>query len=298
MSWAGAGREAARLVRRAAWIAAGSALDWLYAGRAQISALAARPALAPDPGAHAPPPGASAGGRRDSAPSPAPPTGPRSGDLAVVRTTPGTPGGGLPAIVLVPGIYEPAAFLSPLREWLHERGHRVVEVPALGWNLHTVPASAELVVQRLEELGIRGAVLLAHSKGGLIGKQLMVSGPPGLAAGMIAVNTPFEGHRFSRLGPTEALRGFHTRHPVILSLAAELEVNARIVTVSAEVDPVAMRGMRLAGARNLTVPVVGHFRILGHPLFLARLAEVLDTHRFPPLGAPEGETGSGNAARG
>ena len=245
-------------VRRGAWVASGLALDAAYATLGQLRGFSPLRSWIPAARTTAPHDGA----RRP------------------------------PAVVLLPGIYEPAAFVAPLARWLTARGHRVVTVPELGWNLHSIPRSAQMVGAYLTGLGVRDAVLVAHSKGGLIGKQLMVSDASGLVAGMVAVATPFEGHRFSRLGPTEALRGFHTEDPVILSLAADLEANTRIVTVRAEVDPVAFHGTELPGATNLTLPVVGHFRILGHPLFLARLAEVLEDGRFAAGPERSGDTGT------
>ena len=242
-------------VRRGAWVASGLALDAAYATLGQLRGLSPLRSWVP----------------------------------AARTTAPGPGAHRPPAVVLLPGIYEPAAFVAPLGRWLGARGHRVITVPGLGWNLRSIPDSAEIVGAFLTGLGIRDAVLVAHSKGGLIGKQLMVSDQSGLVAGMVAVATPFEGHRFSRLGPTEALRGFHTEDPVILSLAADLEANTRIVTMRAEVDPVAFHGTELPGSVNLTLPVVGHFRILGHPLFLNRLAEVLESGRFV-AGAPRGDT--------
>ena len=252
-------------LRRWAWIASGLALDGAYATLGQLRALSPLLSWLPKARTTAPPPPA----RRP------------------------------PAVVLLPGIYEPAAFLAPLARWLEARGHHVVSMPGLGWNVHSIPRSAEIVGAYLTGLGVQDALVVAHSKGGLIGKQLMVSGPPGLVAGMVAVNTPFEGHHFSRIGPTAALRGFRTGDPVIRALSADLEVNTRIVTMRAQVDPVAFHGTELPGSANLILPIVGHFRILGHPLFLARLAEVLEGGRFVPgrgrfaAGTPpRGDTGA------
>lgn len=250
-----AGSARTRALRRGAWIAAGMALDAAYVTRRQLGAFRTRR---------------------------------RSARLArgtegtpVVSTTPVPPRGGRPpAVVLIPGIYEPAGFLDPLREWLEERGHEVAVVEELGWNLRTVPQSAALVRDRLRTLGISNAVIVAHSKGGLIGKELVVTSPPGLVAGMITVSTPFGGHPFSRLAPTPALRGFRTGDPVILALAAERAANASIVSISADADPIVPRGTRLEGARNISLPVVGHFRILSHPAFLACLDEVLHAEAF------------------
>ncbi|WP_188782015.1 esterase/lipase family protein, partial [Sinomonas atrocyanea] len=207
-----------------------------------------------------------------------------------VRTTSEPPRGGRPpAVVLIPGIYEPAAFLDPLRTRLEERGHEVAVVEELGWNLRTVPDSAALVADRLRDLGLADVLIVAHSKGGLIGKELLVT-EPSLVRGMISISTPYSGHPFSRLGPTPALRAFRSTDPVILALAAERAANAAIVSISAEVDPIVIGGTWLEGARNICLPVVGHFRILSHPAFLTLLDELLDEAAAARKSPPESGT--------
>ncbi|AMM33797.1 Putative acetyltransferase [Sinomonas atrocyanea] len=248
---------------RATWVAGGIALDAAYATARQAAAFRAR------------------GGRRVAIGPAGTPT---------VRTTSEPPRGGRPpAVVLIPGIYEPAAFLDPLRTRLEERGHEVAVVEELGWNLRTVPDSAALVADRLRDLGLADVLIVAHSKGGLIGKELLVT-EPSLVRGMISISTPYSGHPFSRLGPTPALRAFRSTDPVILALAAERAANAAIVSISAEVDPIVIGGTWLEGARNICLPVVGHFRILSHPAFLTLLDELLDEAAAARKSPPESGT--------
>lgn len=252
---------ARRRAARAAWLVGGLARDAVYATARQAAALRLR-----------------RGGRVAASPEGGP----------TVRTTSAPPRARrAPAVVLIPGIYEPAAFLDPLRAWLEERGHEVAIVEELGWNLRSIPESAALVADRLRELGLTDVLIVAHSKGGLIGKELLVT-EPSLVRGMIAVSTPFGGHPFSRVAPTTALRGFSTTDPVMMALAAERAVNASIVSISAAFDPIVPSGTRLEGAaRNVRLPVVGHFRILGDPAFLALLGELLDTAASSGSPAPE-----------
>jgi pimeloyl-ACP methyl ester carboxylesterase len=176
-------------------------------------------------------------------------------------------GAGAPAakadVVLIPGIYEPAGFMDPLRRWLQLRGHRVVVLPELGYNRRSIPECASLTAARMRQLGVHDAVIVAHSKGGLIGKMIMTApDTEGLVARMFAIGTPFEGTRYSRYAPTRPLRAFYPGHPVMGLLAKNLEVNSRIMSVGAELDPLVGRTTRLEGARNIILPTTGHFRIL------------------------------------
>jgi len=176
--------------------------------------------------------------------------------------------------VLIPGIYEPAGFMDPLRRRLQAQGRRVVVLPELGYNRRTIPESAELAADRLRGLGVSGAVVIAHSKGGLVGKLLMTAyATEGLVSRMLAIATPFAGARYSRYAPTKPLRAFYPGHPVLGSLAKNLEANARIVSVGSDVDPLIGHSTQLEGARNIILPVTGHFRILADPGLLAIVDE-------------------------
>lgn len=199
----------------------------------------------------------------------------------VVHPPEGAPGGAPERkakadVVLIPGIYEPAGFMDPLRRRLQARGHRVVVLPELGYNRLTIPETAEVAATRLRELGVRDAVVIAHSKGGLVGKLVMTAyAHEGFVSRMLAICTPFGGARYSRYAPTRPLRAFYPGHPVLGSLAKNLAVNAHIVSVGARVDPLVGRSTTLEGGQNIVLPVTGHFRILEAPELMPIVDEVL-----------------------
>jgi len=175
-------------------------------------------------------------------------------------------------IVVLPGIYETWRFMQPLITAMHERGHPVHVVAALGRNRWPVPRGARHVADYLRQRDLNGAIILAHSKGGLIGKQAM--GAPGATdriRGMVAVASPFGGSVYGRLMLLPALRAFSPSAPVIRALARELEPNARIVSVYGAFDPHIPGGSELAGARNVRLATGGHFRILAHPRIAAEI---------------------------
>lgn len=171
-------------------------------------------------------------------------------------------------VVLLPGIYETWEFLGPVATALARAGHPVHAVPGLGYNARPVPESADIVVEHLERTGLRDVVLVAHSKGGLIGKRVLLSGAGDQLLGMVAVATPFTGSRWARYMVSRALRSFDPRDPVLLALAGELLVNERITAVYPRFDPHIPETGHLAGARNVELPLSGHFRPLGHPLLV------------------------------
>jgi pimeloyl-ACP methyl ester carboxylesterase len=164
--------------------------------------------------------------------------------------------------------------MQPLIEVLHERGHPIHVVDLLRRNQRPVVEMAERVTEYLEAHDLTDVVLMAHSKGGLVGKQAMAFGAAGRRVrGMLAVATPFGGSSYARLmllAPT--LRIFSPRNATIIALARETAVNERIVSVYGRFDPHIPEGSELVGAKNVRLETGGHFRILAHPRVLAELA--------------------------
>lgn len=177
-----------------------------------------------------------------------------------------------PPVVLLPGILENARYLAPLAQWLAAQGHPVHQVPALGWNLRGLAASVEKGLESLDALGVEDAVIVAHSKGGLIGKAMLLDPrSDGLVCGMVAVATPFGGSQlWDRVQRSFVLRRsplgmFHPEHPELSSLITEREVNGRIVSLSPKFDQMIPAGSHLDGATNVDLEVEGHFRSVSTP---------------------------------
>lgn len=182
-------------------------------------------------------------------------------------TTPNDGVCGKTPVVLLPGILENSRYLRPLAVWLAAQGHPVHRLPALGWNLSGMRASAEKGLTALETLGVEDAVIVAHSKGGLIGKAMLLDPRSrGMLRGMVAVATPFSGSTFSnRLQASFFVRRsplglFHPTHPDLTRLATEQEVNAHIVSLSPAFDQMIPGGSHLDGATNVKLNVEGHFQ--------------------------------------
>lgn len=171
-----------------------------------------------------------------------------------------------PAVVLIPGVYESWQFLHGLASALHSHGHPVHVLPTLGYNRAPIPASAVLVGRYVAEADLRDVVVVAHSKGGLIGKLAMLrEDPDGRIASMVAVNTPFAGSSYARWVPLPAVRAFVPTDATLVALAAELEVNSRITSVHSRWDPHIPAGSVLEGATNVEISTPGHFRPLADP---------------------------------
>ncbi|MRX43909.1 hypothetical protein GJR97_09245 [Agromyces sp. Q22] len=191
--------------------------------------------------------------------------------------------GDLPEVLLLPGIYEHWSFLRPLGDALNGAGYRVRVVHGMGTNRRGIADTARRLGRAIERRRApdAGRVIVAHSKGGLVAKQLLVSGadaagdPDGATPaangangvlgvlGLVAVATPFAGSRMARLILDPSVRALLPSDETIVMLGRAASVNARIVSVFGRYDPHIPDGSMLDGATNIRVPVAGHFRILG-----------------------------------
>jgi hypothetical protein len=176
-------------------------------------------------------------------------------------------------VLLIPGIWETWRFLLAVARHLHDAGHPVHVLPALKRNGAPVAASAEIVRDYLARHDLRHVVVVAHSKGGLIGKYAMLlQDPEHRIDRMVAVATPFNGSIYAPYTVLPSLRAFSPKDATTVLLGKNLSVNARITSIYGEFDPHIPGGSNLPGATNMQLPVAGHFRILR----LAVLARPLD----------------------
>lgn len=188
----------------------------------------------------------------------------------------------LPPVVLLPGVLERWPMLRSIGDRLHRRGHTVHVVPELGFNMRDVAAQGRIVVDALERLDLRDAVIVAHSKGGLIGKSAMLD-PRGAdrVRGLVAIATPFSGSEYARLFTATSIREFSPTSRIIRSLGWSDTTNGRIVSIWPSFDPHIPSPAYLPGAADdREVPLTGHFRILGSALLhdeVERAVELLGT---------------------
>jgi len=180
------------------------------------------------------------------------------------------------SIVLLPGIYESWKFMRPLAKVLYERGYDVRVIEELKYNNGTIEAMADIVDEYLRRKNIKRCILVAHSKGGLIGKYLLSNmNKRNYIKGLVALNTPFTGSKYAYLIPIKAVRIFLPNSPVLRNLALNGEVNKNIVSIYGVFDPHIPGGSYLIGAQNIQLNTHGHFRILGSPIVHKAVIEAI-----------------------
>lgn len=176
------------------------------------------------------------------------------------------PGRGKPAVVLLPGIYESWTFMLPVAELLRNHGYDVHPVVDMGRNSGTIKEMAHVVDRYIRKEGITACVLVAHSKGGLIGKHLLARhNDAGVIQGLVGVNTPFAGSALARLLPLPSMSVFLPDSSELAELSSSSHVDKDIVSIYGRFDPHIPGGSCLEGAQNVQLQTRGHFRPLSDP---------------------------------
>jgi triacylglycerol lipase len=195
-------------------------------------------------------------------------------------TAPGRP------VLLLPGIYETWQFMRPVADLMRAKGHPVHVVSRLGWNTATIAASADLVAAYLEEHDLRDVLVVAHSKGGLIGKYTMLrKDPESRIDRMVAISSPFSGSIYARYFLMRSIRDFSPADTTLQMMREHLEVNARITSIWGRFDPHIPGGSRLEGATNIVLAASGHFRIFGTRELLDVIGRAVEGEPAAPVEA-------------
>lgn len=193
---------------------------------------------------------------------------------------------GRPTILLLPGVYEHWSFMEPLGDALNANGYRVQVAHGLGANLLAIPDTAERVWRALARIPTppAGRVVVAHSKGGLVGKRLLLRDLDHRLdlRGLVAIATPFGGARLARYLLDPSMREFDPDSATIVELSSAASVNSRIVSLFGVFDPHLPEGSSLAGATNRQLPVAGHFRILSAPETATAVIAAVESLSAPP----------------
>ncbi|HEX8993892.1 MAG TPA: alpha/beta fold hydrolase [Candidatus Paceibacterota bacterium] len=193
-------------------------------------------------------------------------------------------------IIIIPGIMGKWGFMKWMGDRISRQGYPVYVIPELGYNMSSIPLSAEIldsvvvrvepedmplhqhihhsahaVKQLVEKHDLKGAIIVAHSKGGLIGKYLLTHFNEGKRIlGMIAIASPFSGSEMAKLVPYAPFTELEEESPVIQDLEKHHRINKKIVSIMPEYDNHvwAKEGSYLDGALNIQVPVKGHHKVV------------------------------------
>jgi len=168
-------------------------------------------------------------------------------------------------VILIPGIFEKWHFLKAVADPLSLLGHPIYVLERMGYNTREIPHSAKLIRELIEEKNLRHVVIVAHSKGGLIGKYVLAFyNQDKRVEKVIAIATPFKGSAMATFIPGKAAEELSPRSKIIETLSERKEVNHKITSVFGVFDNHVWpeSSCSLEGAKNIQVEVRGHHKIL------------------------------------
>ena len=164
----------------------------------------------------------------------------------------------------------PWAFSKQIADYISLLGHPVYIIPKLGNNYKDIPTSAKKVREVIEENNLKNIIIVAHSKGGLISKYLLLhDDPDNRVKGVISIATPFHGSSIAKFMPYSFIRELSPDSKIIHDLENHPEVNKKIVSIIPSYDNHIWhpRGSFLEGAmQNINVEVFGHHLILNNKI--------------------------------
>ncbi len=168
-------------------------------------------------------------------------------------------------VILIPGLYSRWPFLKFLADPLSRAGHPVYVLPRLGYHASEIPRAAEIVRELIDAHHLEKVIILAHSKGGLVGKYVLAFlNRDRRVKKLIAIASPFGGSHAVRFFPLKPLRELYPSSPVVNMLREQSGANHHITSIFGLFDNHVwpQESCRLEGAKNIQVDVHGHHKIL------------------------------------
>lgn len=183
-------------------------------------------------------------------------------------------------VIILSGLSGRWAFMKKIGDHISLLGYPVYIVPKLSNNFGDIPTSAKKVREVIEENNLKKIVIVAHSKGGLIGKYLLLhEDPEKRIKGVIAIATPFHGSALGKLIPHSAFRELSHESEIIKYLEEHPQVNNKIVSIIPSYDNIIWHpeGSYLEGAMdNIKLEVAGHNLVLKDKIVWDKVSEWIE----------------------
>ncbi|QIK62167.1 alpha/beta hydrolase [Leucobacter viscericola] len=170
--------------------------------------------------------------------------------------------GNKPPVLILPGVLENWTMMRSIADRLNKNGHPIHVLLTLKRNTVSIETGAELAEDYLRDHNLSDVLVVAHSKGGLIAKQLLSGEASDRVRKVITIATPYAGSSLATWFPSRTIRALRPSDPTILRLSSRTVQNDRIVSIFPRFDPHIPSGSSLLGATNVPVSDAGHFRIL------------------------------------
>lgn len=169
------------------------------------------------------------------------------------------------SIILLPGLANCWGFLKKIADQISFQGYPVFVIDKLGYNFRDIPSQAKIVNDFIKNHNLNNVILVGHSKGGLIGKYLLVYFNQNKnIKGLIAIATPFCGSFPAKYIPFKPYQEVALNSQLIQDLQSYEEVNQKIISITPSFDDHIWvdKHRNLKGAENIKLDVKGHSKIV------------------------------------
>lgn len=180
-------------------------------------------------------------------------------------------------VILIPPFGTNWKFIKNLGEIFHSWGYRVHVISRLDNNIYPIEQAARYVDEYVRERNLKNIILVSHSKGGVIAKYFMDFFPLGeRVIKSISVASPYRGTLWAYLWVFNLYEG-RPGSSLIKKLNSETKNNHKIVAIFPKIDNhvIPNKNLRLEGATNIQLDIVGHTRILDAKELKEELRKIL-----------------------
>lgn len=181
-------------------------------------------------------------------------------------------------VILIPGISNKWGFLKHLGDSISQKGHPVYVASGLQFNFLDIPTSAKIVRQIIDGNNLKEAIIVGHSKGGLIGKYLLIhENKDNKIKKVIAIGAPFSGSWLAKTSLRKSFKELMPESKILQELNSNTQVNSKIISIMPTFDNHVWhkKGSHLEGATNITVPTKGHHKIVFDKDVIRKIIELL-----------------------
>ena len=182
-------------------------------------------------------------------------------------------------IILIPGISNKWGFLKRLGDSISMLGHPVYVVRELGFNLLDIPQSAKIVRRIAAQNNLENAIVVGHSKGGIIGKYFLIhENKDNRIKGVIAIASPFSGSRIVNHLPGKHFKELAPESKMVKDMNSNKKINSKIISIMPEFDNHVWSEKRsyLDGALNIMLAVKGHHKIIFDKSSIRKIIELIE----------------------
>jgi triacylglycerol lipase len=184
-------------------------------------------------------------------------------------------------IVIIQGKSNRWGFMKKLSDAMSKLGHPVYIAKDLGSNRFDIKTSAKIVRHVIEKNNLRNVILLGHSKGGIVGKYILINEDTGGRIDhLIAIAAPFSGSRIVyRFPRNKSLKEFAPKSKILREISSNKKVDSKIISIMPEFDNHiwADKGSYLDGATNVKLATKGHHKIVFDKRTIKKITELIES---------------------